>query len=235
MKVEEILEVLRGLGLTEYQAKAYIALVSFGSATPSEVAGRADMPHPSVYRALETLAKKSWVEVALGRPRRYRARAPELIEKSSIKKVKGAFVELKKIYERSKNRLEKPEIIYTITGQARVLKKIQEMLSRAEKGVILVLPSYREIAPRIDRLLGTLVLKGVKVRLITESAEDFPQGIMVGFRKPVLAVDILVDGKESMISTSDYSVCGWVENPVIAKHFKEFLELLWGSSKASVG
>ncbi len=58
---------------------------------------------------------------------------------------------------------------------------------------------------------------------------------MVGFRKPVLAVDILIDGKESMISMSDYSVCGWVENPVIAKHFKEFLELLWGSSKASVG
>jgi hypothetical protein len=46
-----------------------------------------------------------------------------------------------------------------------------------------------------------------------------------------LAVDILVDGREAMISMPDYSVCGWVENPIIARHFKEFLELLWTNLK----
>ena len=232
MIVEETVKVLRGLGLTEYEAKVYVALVSFRSATPRNVAGLAGIPYPSAYDALESLAKKGWVEVALGRPKRYRARSPELIEEDSVRRVKSAFVELKEIYESTKKKLEKPEIIYSITGRARVIKKIREMLSRAEKEVILVLPSYKDLAPRISKVLNSLIMRGVRVRLVTESTNDLPKRVEIRLRKPVLAVDVLVDEKEAMIGMRDYSVCGWVENPYVARHFKEFLDLLWNSSKA---
>lgn len=227
MATERTLKVLRGLGLTEYEAKTYVSLTSLVSATPRDVAGLAGIPYPSAYDALEALTKKGWVEVAFGKPRRYRARSPELIEKDSIAAVRDVFSELKKLYESSREKGEKPEIIYTITGKMRVIKKIEEMLQRAEKEVIMVLPNYKEL--HLNAVLNSLIAKGIKIKLITEPTSTFPEKAEVKFRKPILAVDILVDGIEAMISLPDYSVCGWVENPTIAKHFKEFLELLWKS------
>ena len=227
---EEKLRILRGLGLTEYEAKIYVALTSVGSAVPREVAGLAGIPYPSAYDALEALVKKGWVEVAQGRPRRYRARSPESIQKDSIAAVERVFVELEKIYESSMERVEKPEIIYTIVGKAAVIKKIQEALSRAKKEVIIVLPHHEEFASYLNQIFTTLIEKGIKVRLVTESKLSL-KNIEVRLRKHILAVDVLVDEKEAIISLPNYSACGWVENPEIAKHFKEFLELLWKSSR----
>jgi len=227
----ETLRVLRGLGLTEYEAKAYVALASIGSAVPREVAGLAEMPYPSAYDALEALAKKGWVEVARGRPKRYHARPPELIWKDSIVAVERVFTELKKAYESSIKKAEKPEIIYTIVGKTGVIKKIQEILSRAKKEVILVLPHHEELASHLNQVFNSLVQKGVKVRLVTESKVPL-KNIRVRLREPILAVDVLVDEKEAIIGLLDFSACGWVDNPAVAKHFKEFLELLWESSRA---
>ncbi|MFB0500047.1 MAG: TrmB family transcriptional regulator [Candidatus Hadarchaeaceae archaeon] len=227
---EEKLSVLRGLGLTEYEAKTYVALTSVRSAVPREVAGLAGIPYPSTYDALEALVKKGWVEVARGRPRRYRARSPDLIQKESVATVERVFGELEKIYRSSMKRAETPEIIYTIVGRTGVIKKIQEVLSRAEKEVIIVLPNYEEFASYLDQIFNSLIGKGVKIRLTTESEVSL-KNIEVRLRKPILAVDVLVDEKEAIIGLPNYSACGWVENPVIAKHFKEFLELLWKSSK----
>jgi len=226
---EEKLRVLRGLGLTEYEAKTYIALISVRSAAPREVAALAGIPYPSAYDALEALVKKGWVEAASGRPRRYRARAPDLVQKDSITAVERVFTELKKIYESSMERVEKPEIIYTIVGKAGVLKKIRETLSRAKKEAIIVLPHHEEFASYLDQIFTALIKKGVKVKLVTESKVPL-KNIEVRLRKPILAVDVLVDEKEAIIGLPDYSACGWAENPVIAKHLKEFLELLWESS-----
>jgi len=229
---EEKLRVLRGLGLTEYEAKAYVALTSVKSAVPREVAGLAGIPYPSAYDALEALVKKGWVEAARGRPSHYRARSPDLIQKDSIAAVGRVFTELQKIYESSMEKAEKPEIIYTIVGSEGVIKKIQEMLSRAKKDVIVVLPHHEKLASYLNQIINSLIERGVKVRLVTESKVPL-KNIEVRLRKPILAVDVLVDEKEAIIGLPNYSACGWVENPMIAKHFKEFLELLWKSSRVS--
>lgn len=226
---EEKLRVLRALGLTEYEAKAYVALTSVKSAVPREVAGLAGIPYPSAYDALETLAKKGWIEVAQGRPRRYRARSPKSILKDSIGAVERVFVELEKTYESSVKKAEKPEIIYTIVGRMGVIKKIQEALSRASREAIVVLPYNGELMSHLNQFFDLLAKKRIKIRLITES-EVHLKNIEVRLRKPILAVDVLVDEKEAILGLPDYSACGWVQNPVIAKHFKEFLELLWKSS-----
>ena len=230
MVEKEKLRVLRALGLTEYEAKTYVALTSVKSTVPREVAGIAGIPYPSAYDVLETLAKKGWIEVAQGRPRRYRARSPKSILKDSIGAVESVFAELEKTYESSVEKAEKPEIIYTIVGRTGVIKKIQEVLSRASKEAIMVLPHNEELMGYLNQFFDSSAKKRIRTRLITES-EVHLKNIEVRLRKPILAVDVLVDEKEAILGLPDYSACGWVENPVIAKHFKEFLELLWKSSR----
>jgi sugar-specific transcriptional regulator TrmB len=227
---EEKLRVLRGLGLTEYEAKTFFALASAGPSASREVADLAGIPYPSAYDALESLVKKGWVEAASGRPRRYRARPPRLIQRDSIAAVERVFAELEKTYESSMEKAEKPEVIYTIIGRARVIKKIQETLSEAKKEVIAVIPHHEELADHLIQIFAALAERGVRVRLVTESRVPV-KNIEARLRKPILAVDVLVDGKEAIIGLPNFSACGWVENPAIAKHFKEFLELLWERSK----
>lgn len=226
----ETTKVLHGLGLTEYEAKAYLALASLRSATPKEIANISKIPYPSAYDALKALTRKGWAEVALGRPTRYRPVPPESMEKESITAVENAFKELKQVYDSARKQAEKPEIIYTVASRGAVIKKIQDMLLRAQGAVTIVIPHYNELAPYIDQILNIISFRGIKVRVITEVPPVLPKKAEVKLRKPILAVDLLIDDKEALIGLRDYSVCGWVRNPVIAKHFKEFLELLWENS-----
>jgi len=65
------------LGLTGYEASAYIALTRRGEATASEVARIAKLPRQRIYDVLEGLVSQGLATVKPGRPARYVAAAPE--------------------------------------------------------------------------------------------------------------------------------------------------------------
>jgi predicted transcriptional regulator len=65
------------LGLTGYEASAYLALTKRGHATASEVASIADLPRQRIYDVLDGLVQKGFAAVKPGRPARYTAAAPE--------------------------------------------------------------------------------------------------------------------------------------------------------------
>ena len=46
---------LQALGLTEYEARAYTALLALGRAAPARIARQADIARPKVYETLERL------------------------------------------------------------------------------------------------------------------------------------------------------------------------------------
>jgi hypothetical protein len=74
--------------------------------------------------------------------------------------------------------------------------------------------------------------KQVKIRIVAEKETEISTA-QVRKHKPIFATDLLVDEREALIAMPDYSACGWTDNPVITKHFKEFLELVWNHSTES--
>jgi HTH-type transcriptional regulator, sugar sensing transcriptional regulator len=79
---EEIVEGLRKLGLTEYEAKAYAALVGMGEASAREIHELCGVPRTRIYDILRDLADKGFVEYVQGSPSYYRAVEPDrVIEK----------------------------------------------------------------------------------------------------------------------------------------------------------
>ena len=230
--MERLVDPLRRLGLTEYEARAYISLAELGPSAPRDVARRAKIPYPSAYDALKTLVSKGWAEAAASRPTIYTPRAPTIIERETIAGLREAFEQLDKIYKDVSSRTPRAEIIYTVMGRDRVLKKMFEMLDRAEKSVTIVLPWNSPLNSLILRKLQDLERKRVEVRLMTDSSDARSSIRKARLRKPVLAIDLLVDEQEALIGLLDYSACGWVENRLIAAHFREFLNLMWNSSQA---
>jgi len=230
--LERLVDPLRRLGLTEYEARAYISLAELGPSNPRDVAQRAKIPYPSSYDALKTLVSKGWAEAAASRPTIYTPRAPAVIGRETITGLREAFEQLDKIYRDVSSRTPRAEIIYTVMGRDRVLKKMFEMLDRAEKTVTIVLPWGSPLNSLILRKLQDLERRKVEVRLMTDSSDARSSIRKARFRKPVLAVDLLADEREALIGLLDYSACGWVENRFIAAHFREFLNLMWNSSQA---
>jgi sugar-specific transcriptional regulator TrmB len=71
-------ESLKGLGLTQYEAAVYVALLGSGPLEARETAQRADVPTGRIYDALHALADRGMVDVLQGRPKRFRAVEPSV-------------------------------------------------------------------------------------------------------------------------------------------------------------
>ena len=74
------------LGLTTYEAKAYVALTRRDSTTAAQVARIADVPRQRIYDVLASLVEKGLASTRPGRVVKYRAGAPEVVVESLVER-----------------------------------------------------------------------------------------------------------------------------------------------------
>jgi sugar-specific transcriptional regulator TrmB len=74
--MESVIEKLKRVGLTEYEAKAYLALVNVHLSTATQVSDKSGVPRTKTYATLESLAQKGWVRVMSGVPLLFKAVDP---------------------------------------------------------------------------------------------------------------------------------------------------------------
>jgi len=229
MDKREVVEQLIDFGLTRYEAKAYVSLAGLGPSEPKKIADGADIPYPSAYTALKTLASKGWVEQVISKPVTYRAKKPGNIKAMISSRLEDSFKELQRMYRSEP--VEEAELVYTLRGGDRVLDKIYEMLRGARESVVLVTPSMGLENAKVMELLAEAVERGVNVRAVCDDEAQglLPPGVEIRTGNQV-AFDLLVDDKTALIGLPDHSACGWIDSPAVASHFKQFLELLWSTS-----
>jgi sugar-specific transcriptional regulator TrmB len=130
---------LQHLGLSEYEAKAYVATVVLGEGTIKEISDESKVPRSRAYDVMERLLEKGFVEVGNTNPRCYRANDPvevfghlvEDMEKTRDKVVK-TLEELGSTVERRENP------IWTIKGEWAIDHKVTEMLDSARREVAII-------------------------------------------------------------------------------------------------
>jgi sugar-specific transcriptional regulator TrmB len=83
--MESVVEKLRQVGLTEYEAKVYLALLNTHLNTATQVSEKSGVPRTKIYSVLEALKHKGWVRVYSGVPLLFKAVAPRAV----FEKVKG--------------------------------------------------------------------------------------------------------------------------------------------------
>jgi sugar-specific transcriptional regulator TrmB len=71
-----VIEKLKRVGLTEYEAKAYLALARTHLSTATQVSDKSGIPRTKTYETLESLAQKGWVRVMSGVPLLFKAVDP---------------------------------------------------------------------------------------------------------------------------------------------------------------
>lgn len=87
---------LRAWGLNGYEARAYYALVSGGTATAHQTAKASGVPSGKIYPTLNTLEKKGFVHVHRGKPQRFSPVALEIALSSVLQQQKNSLAALEK-------------------------------------------------------------------------------------------------------------------------------------------
>jgi len=88
--MREIVRDLVALGMKEYEAKVYAALVGIGEGNAREIHIASGVPRPRVYDILTSLAGRGFVEVRQGSPLRYRPAEPGVVTSELRGTIDGA-------------------------------------------------------------------------------------------------------------------------------------------------
>uniref|UniRef100_A0A7C3MAH1 TrmB family transcriptional regulator n=1 Tax=Archaeoglobus fulgidus TaxID=2234 RepID=A0A7C3MAH1_ARCFL len=165
----ELLEVLKSFGLSDYEAKALIALLSKGTLTAKEVSEISGIPRTSVYDVMDSLVSKGLVE-SFGKPRKFKALSAGDIIAVLSSSVNKNLEYLKR--ELPKIGAEEVDIIRVYRGEV-VLEKLREFVEEARDeiiGLISYIPDT--IADILRKTKCRLIIISSNARII-ENAETY--------------------------------------------------------------
>jgi len=97
--MDSAIENLARLGLKEYEAKVYVALVGLGETNVRRIHEVSGVPRPRVYDVLNELAKKGFIEIRQGSPLMYYAVRPDVVVSFLKKDLDTAALESVKTLE----------------------------------------------------------------------------------------------------------------------------------------
>ena len=128
---EGIIDGLKKIGLTEYEAKAYAALAGLGEATARDIHEASEVPRTRIYDILRELTDKGFVEFIEGSPTYYRAAEPDRV----LDRIRDEFEEAIYLTDLYFSFINIIHVDLTIQGLLTKLKEV--VLKTGVKGVII--------------------------------------------------------------------------------------------------
>lgn len=106
------LDILKELGLSDKEAKIYLALIEFGSATAGEISKKTNLKRPTVYALLDSLKQQGLVdEKSQNLKTIFSAQDPARIQKD-LKQKLTRFEDILPVLKARFNRGKKPKVRY---------------------------------------------------------------------------------------------------------------------------
>lgn len=238
--------ILRELGLTDYETRAYVALLESGVLTASQVSENAGVPYSKVYETLTSLERKGWIETERGRPGRYYPKAPsealataklQLEEKLRAweKTISG---ELQPLFEKREIR-EKPDI-WILRGEISTIAKLREMLDETKSELMVAAPALpKTLVNLVISTLRQLQNNNVKILfMISKQASEWNlkelmEVAEVRVRERMFGGGVIADGKEAMLFLGEDkpTLVIWSNHLGLVQFAKDYFQHLWSSSK----
>ncbi len=258
---KDFLNKLKDFGLNSYESKLWIALLSRGVSTAGELSDISNVPRSRAYDVLESLEKKGFIVVKVGKPIKYLAVHPNEVVERVKKKVVEEAEEKNKVLSQLKDSdvLSELNTLHTegiklvdptdksgaFRGRDRVNEHLVSMVKNAKKSIVLML-SKDGVERKLDLLSGHLkraAKSGVEVKLSAplnsskEMLDEWAKFAKVKQHKGS-ARFCMIDDKEMLFFLTDdlkvhksYDCAVWVEAPYFVNYFSSLLQNEWKSGK----
>lgn len=156
----EAIEMLKELGLTEYDAKIYLTLVARSPLTATDISRESDVPMSKIYGVLDRLENGGWISVVPERPKQYRAIDPGVTidnaSKQAIDRLENSkSLLLKSLRETYDNRsdVEASEFL-VVHGTVNTLNQVKEIVQSQKTGITVFMAF---VNPRIVERINEVV------------------------------------------------------------------------------
>lgn len=166
--MESVVQKLQRIGLTEYEARAYLSLLNTHLNTATKVSEKSGVPRTKIYSILESLAHKGWIRIYSGVPLLFKAVDPiEVFKKvktdyhefldsvettleEEVKEMKDKFV-IRKFdigLESLREEIKKAKTIEVSNATGEFMKKISEAFGPDAVSRVLLFPGERRLNVR---------------------------------------------------------------------------------------
>lgn len=245
--------MLSDFGLTQNQAKIYIAIVQLGTATVGQVSNVSKVRREEVYRMLPKLEKLGLIEKILGRPTKVKATPVEealsiLIKReqdiaskrvSTLEAEKEAFLKSFQLIDKKPELSEKAHFSL-ISPRDAIIHKGLAMVKHAERAIDIITSrdEFSHFFTNYGDKIREAIRKGVKVRivlhilehddsirLIRDKYRSSKASLVLKYTDQPLFHYTIMDYKEALVATSiEATALG--KNPYLWTNDSNLIELL---------
>jgi HTH-type transcriptional regulator, sugar sensing transcriptional regulator len=246
---EETRNALHEMGLNAYEIDAYIALLEQGQLTALEISEQTKVPYSKMYEVLNSLKVKGWIKNTETRPFKYYPVPPLEATRFTKLRLEDKYQNwentvsdsLQPLYEK-RELVERPDMLI-LRGQQAVLSKLEEVLVKATKEIVIAAPEFaKPVIALAEPLLGNRLKRTVSVKLMATGKKDdwlfikkFSALNEFRIRDHMFGGGIIADGKEAMLFLGEDkpSLVIWSNHVGLVGFAREYFQFLWASSETT--
>ena len=246
---EDTRNALREMGLNAYEIDAYMALLEGGQMTAMDISQEAKVPYSKMYEVLNSLKEKGWIKSSETRPFKYYPVPPLEATRSTKLRLEDKYLiwentvtqTLQPLYEK-RELVERPDMLI-LRGQQAVLSKIEEVLKKATKEIVIAAPEFaKPVIAMAEPVLGSGLKKNVSIKLMAAGRKEDWLFIKrysglneLRIRDHMFGGGIIADGKEAMLFLGEDkpTLVIWSNHVGLVGFAREYFQFLWDSSSTA--
>jgi len=218
------------IGFSEYEAKAYVALLRENPITGYQLAKLSSVPRSMIYEVLGKLTARG---AAMTLRKEGSTRYAPVQAKEFLDQLHREHEELVTSLKDDLTTLDSAsdlEYVWNIEGHENIMAKVEEMIDQAERRIYLsLLPAtFPALRSALERAIG----RGVQVVIYSTSDLELPGGQVIATPVPEAAQErveglwlvLVIDGEEVLIGellTENQARASWTGSPLfvfVAEH-----------------
>ncbi|WP_049970740.1 TrmB family transcriptional regulator [Haladaptatus cibarius] len=218
MDEDDAISALSDLGLSNYEAKVFVALQKLGTGTARDIHSVTDVPRSQVYGAAETLQERGLVELQQSKPIQYRPvsldAAKSHLRDRFERTQERAFDYLETAQNEFVDGEEEREDVWSVDGRDAVSSRLEQLVEEAESRIVFAVHDASLFTRGIADALRERADAGVSILVVTDNpavhnrVEDLPVIDMPGGPEEHRAGRVAVVDDDTML----ISVFGENEN-----------------------
>ncbi|MHA1585258.1 MAG: TrmB family transcriptional regulator [Promethearchaeota archaeon] len=251
---QEVYAALKEFGLTDYETRAFITLITNGIQSAKELSTHTKIPYSRIYDVLVNLENLGWVKVISGRPMQYKAQNPSFVAKLAKKqieekyeRIENALVEkLEPFYGRDDHIESTP--IWILNGN--VGDKISDLINSASQTFWIYMKNLNEkILENYYEKIFALSVKKVDIRVLLNKNNIKIQNKTIWRKMGSIAkikmfenIDfdaLSIDESEMILFLSSFYNLGvtdenlvfLVQEPKLMYHNKKYMQDIWSNGE----
>ena len=256
VKQELIGKIKDYFDLNIYETKVWLALLGKGIASAGEIAEISRVPRSRTYDVLESLEKKGFAIIKLGKPVKYIGVKPHLILEKLKNNVRSdaeerivslvnmksteEFSKLEKLYKEGLSPIKKEDYSAALKGRSNISNYLKEILQNASKEVI-ICTSVEDVNFKLKLFQQTIegLNKGdIKLRIALSGDERVMKKISDILKIKIKKIDVdakffIIDRKEILFYISkdknQDDVAVWINSEFFAQAFATLFDKAVGN------